>query len=557
MIELPLDNTPSKEFSVNTPVGVLRFRTQWDSFLGQWYMDILSPTGETWLNRVALTAGVDNLLAGCGIPELRDCALFAIDTKDVGVRANATVMVNSTISNFYNTVKYDSNGTSIWGSRAHDGWSSSIAIMDGDLVCMSSDIYSSVTAISNSGTFKWKTDLSTTDSAKCVEVSTDGTILYTFGLTSGRTGFNINKISLTGELSGGFLVDRPSGSPQDLAVDNSGNVYTCGNGTHQINKYNSSGVLQWSYDWSDDASSIAVDGSGNVYAAVINWIGSLRSKLLKINSSGALVWQKDSTGLISRVRVAPNGNIYAIGNKDLSNNHVNVYNSSGDIQWNASMSSATNMYRIAFDGSSNAYICGTADNEGKRIFSYNSSGSLRWSINPLSTIGALAVTSDGGVIVSGAYIEYDKKLRIGNISYSFKNLSVSMPYDILIGNSDYITMQRLVSAINGTGQAGVFYGSGTSPHPLVRASMITSASQPTMLICAVNPGLDGSKIGISQPLFSLYDYNSFSQSSPSLEYGNDHGGNHKLDLFNDIGKTYRVFMSFPGDTVINPFTTTF
>jgi hypothetical protein len=82
MIELPLDSTPSKEFSVSTPVGVLRFKTQWDSFLGQWLMDIISPTGETWLNRVVITAGTDNLLDGCGIPELRDCAMFAIYTKD-------------------------------------------------------------------------------------------------------------------------------------------------------------------------------------------------------------------------------------------------------------------------------------------------------------------------------------------------------------------------------------------------------------------------------------------------------------------------------------------
>ncbi len=82
MIEIPLDNTPSKEFSVNTPVGVLRFKTQWDAFLGQWYMDVSSSTGETLINRVALTAGVDNLLDGCGVPLLRDCAMFAIDTKD-------------------------------------------------------------------------------------------------------------------------------------------------------------------------------------------------------------------------------------------------------------------------------------------------------------------------------------------------------------------------------------------------------------------------------------------------------------------------------------------
>jgi hypothetical protein len=46
-------------------------------------------------------------------------------------------------------------------------------------------------------------------------------------------------------------------------------------------------------------------------------------------------------------------------------------------------------------------------------------------------------------------------------------------------------------------------------------------------------------------------------SGATTEFGNDHGGNHKLDIFNDIGKTYRVFMTFPGDTVINPFTTTF
>ena len=229
MIELPLDNTPSKEFSVNTPVGVLRFKTQWDSFLGQWFMDILSPTGETWLNRVSLTAGTDNLIDGCGIPELRDCALFAIDTNDVGVKANATVTVAHEITDTRTIVRMTSNGYAVWGKAPvlsddpnYTYATSQIISIIGGKTCFSTYNGDRLYLVSPSGDISW--NISHTSSG--IGANLSGTGIYT--VNNAVSGNNVNLVSVDGTVTGGFAIAKPSSTKLRICADDSGNFYVAG-----------------------------------------------------------------------------------------------------------------------------------------------------------------------------------------------------------------------------------------------------------------------------------------------------------------------------------------
>jgi hypothetical protein len=98
-----------------------------------------------------------------------------------------------------------------------------------------------------------------------------------------------------------------------LAVDGSGNVYVTGesrgSGTAQdyaTIKYNSSGVQQWVQRYNgpgndhDEATSLAVDGSGNVYVTGESRSGTTSSTTdyatIKYNSSGVQQWVQRYNG---------------------------------------------------------------------------------------------------------------------------------------------------------------------------------------------------------------------------------------------------------------------
>ena len=180
-----------------------------------------------------------------------------------------------------------------------------------------------------------------------------------------------------------------------IALDDSGNVYvtgtSSGSGTssdYATIKYNSSGAQQWVARYngpgnSDDyASSMAVDGSGNVYVTGSSYRSGTADDYatIKYSSSGVQQWvaRYDGPGnfnddLATSIAVDVTGNVYVTGNSSVNGTTANdyatiKYNSYGDSVWikryNGPGNTGDKAYSIAVDVLGNVYVTGSSTGSG-------------------------------------------------------------------------------------------------------------------------------------------------------------------------------------------------
>lgn len=185
----------------------------------------------------------------------------------------------------------------------------------------------------------------------------------------------------------------------DIFVDNNYNVYVTGTSIQNANdnfdlvvlKYNSSGVLQWTYYYNNDASplpqdagtAIVGDNNGSIYVTGGSFGNNTMSDYvtLRLNSSnGNQVWEKrydyaqlndvasqirfDGTNIYvsggSQVNVSPNKwELATIVYNASTGTELNVRRSNGN-----ATSGVDEVYDLSIDNSGNIYVTGAVVNQG-------------------------------------------------------------------------------------------------------------------------------------------------------------------------------------------------
>lgn len=241
-----------------------------------------------------------------------------------------------------------------------------------------------------------------------------------------------------------------------IAVDASGNVYVTGlsTGTTSFSdyatvKYNSAGVQQWVARYNgpsngtDEAFSVAVDGSGNVYVTGQSLSGtSYDFATIKYNSAGVQQWAsryngpQSSLDNASVVRVDGSGNVYVTGGSTGTGSGQDFatvkYNSTGQEQWVVRYNGTNNADDVPsdmrLDVSGNIYITGgssgsTSSNDYVTI-KYNSAGQEQWNAryngtgNDNDVSFGLAVSAAGNVYVTGSSIGQGSATDYATVMYN-------------------------------------------------------------------------------------------------------------------------------------------
>ena len=261
-----------------------------------------------------------------------------------------------------------------------------------------------------------------------------------------------------------------------IAVDGSGNVYATGyakantsDNDYLTVKYNASGVLQWtaSYNYSsnqvDQANSIGIDGSGNVYItgqsdndATTNVNDDYAT--VKYNSSGTQQWVMryngggSGTDRAMKIAVSTGGNSYITGRSDngTDDDYVTIkYSTSGSQTWLKSFDNGANDRGevLTIDASENVYVSGRSNNGSDDDFltiKYNSAGTELWT---------------GGVVYDGTGANDDKPTAIfvdgsGNVyvtGRSDSDNSATVNYDFATIKYNSSGSELWVASYNGSG----------------------------------------------------------------------------------------------------------
>ena len=242
-----------------------------------------------------------------------------------------------------------------------------------------------------------------------------------------------------------------------VAVDSGNNVYVMGitnyvaysSGSLQLAKYNSLGEIQWQRSLSsgraNGSGDVAVDSSGNVYAAATYTISSVDYWVLaKYDTDGILVWQKQISfgsssatfNPVQGITLDSSGNIYLTGRSTgyntggYSHAITHKYDGDGTVIWqrrygdsNPDNRTSNETFGVAVDSSGNVYVVGAIVNYPYSVDTfittkYNSSGTIQWQrrlygANSTFTRGyGIAVDSSSNVYVTGYYSTNTDKTMI-------------------------------------------------------------------------------------------------------------------------------------------------
>lgn len=261
-------------------------------------------------------------------------------------------------------------------------------------------------------------------------------------------------------------------------------------------KYSPSGVQQWASRYngpgngSDIANSVKVDASGNVYVTgQSEGTGSNADyATIKYNSSGDSLWVKRYNGTgnafdaATSLAVDGSGNIFITGysSRFVANfDYTTIkYSPAGDSLWVKRYNGTSNYrdyaYSLALDGASNVYVTGfsreTSGSDNYTTIKYNTSGTQQWLASySAGTTGeegrSIALDALGNVYVTGYSGTASTLWDYATIKYSqtgsFKTLNLTACIE---GFYDAVSNNMIMDT------AKIYLRNGSSPYNAVDSS---------------------------------------------------------------------------------------
>lgn len=380
----------------------------------------------------------------------------------------------------YATVKYDPNGNQLWASRYNgdsNSWDEAIAIkVDG-----SGNVY--VTGIS------WGNK--TYEDYATVKYDPNGNQVWAarYGGPGRDEEDKINAMAVDGQgnvcITGSSCYGDPSyGGNTDYATIK----YGPDGNRLWLRRYNGTG------NGNDVANAIAVDNFGNVYVTGGSYTGSTSDSdyaTIKYDPNGNLLWTAlyngDANGpdAASAIALDNSGNVYAAGKKYIIGKSIGTtikYDPNGNQLWAAECNEPNNvgscLYDIAVDSLGNVYVtgtnylwlsCGQPTSYELMTIKYDPNGNWLWGTlyKPVTSAGglayALAVDISGNVYVTGfissggvygqdyATIKYDPNgNRLWAAQYNGSGNNSDQARALALDNSGNVYVTGL-SAGSGTG----------------------------------------------------------------------------------------------------------
>lgn len=369
---------------------------------------------------------------------------LAVDASgNVYVTGSSVGSVGNSFQEAYTTIKYDAAGNELWVKRSNSGNVARSLALDA-----SGNVYVTGNSVRSVGDEDSEVDYTT------IKYDTAGNELWVKRHNGSQNSYD-NATSLAVDDSGNVYVAGltaiikydatgnelwvKSGTVASLTVDASGNAYVTGKSynsdfttDYATVKYDANGSELWVKRYNgpengyDDASSLAVDASGNVYVTGSSGLyGNLDYATIKYNANGAQLWVKryNSSGngndYATSLAVDATGNVYVTGGGDpigYETDYVTIkHNADGSERWIKRYSGPGNLYdaasSLAVDASGNVYVTGRSYSSETYIdyatIKYDASGNELWVKryngpgNGEDYVHSLAVDASGNVYVTG------------------------------------------------------------------------------------------------------------------------------------------------------------
>jgi len=226
-------------------------------------------------------------------------------------------------------------------------------------------------------------------------------------------------------------VNGPESS--NMVIDSNNNIYSVGNGNENIFliKLNSDGNKLWDCEWGglnfDFATAVALDSLNNIYVTGITesyGAGNRDICLIKYNDNGVELWSRiwggSNNDEAHSIAIDSSGNIYLVGNTEsygaggidmflikFDNNGIQLWNQT----WGSSVSDGCRA--IGIDSSNNIYIAGWTDIFGGAdiaLVKYNTDGIQLWNSTwkgyDADECRAITIDSSGNIYLGGNTASY-------------------------------------------------------------------------------------------------------------------------------------------------------